>query len=1015
MKNNCDTDDIRDLFYNPDLAIPYKYIQTKEELLPHVRKIRESKVLGLDTETTGLCPFRNTIRLIQVATGLNDPVLVIDLFKISECYSIFKELFLTDAVKVFHNTSFDWNMFKSHNIPIKGNIFDTMIAGQILDCGIHKRGFKLSDMMKKYLNIIISKEQQRSDWSRDDLTPSQLYYAAKDAYVLLQLREVMKKKLIQEDLVNIASIEFRAIPAVADITYNGIYLDKDKWKELTNKYIEEEHILKAELVAFIGDGINLDSPAQLIQALIKKGINISDTNNESMVLALDRYPQLQTIINYRKVTKALTSFLYPMLEWVNPITNRIHPSYFQIGGRSGRFSCGSPNFQQVPRKREFRECFKAEFDDTTLVLSDFCLAAGTKITTNEGLKCIENINAGDKVLQEDGTLRKVIRKFDRGIKAVNLITTELGYSIVSTINHRFRVINKEGDYVWKEIRNIDIKNDYIVIQPNNVFNLLDNNFNELRPDYTILPNIEFTHPNNVRVNVPDKLNSCLAEFMGIMSGNGSLHSEVNSVKWHVNKIDSDLNIYINVLATKLFNYNVKSNLISNKGVYENAINSIPLFKWLLQIGYAKNKLPDYMFSSTEEIVTSWLRGYFETDGSVNDRISCSSSRPEIIHQIQLILLHLGIVSNIRQQYACVNGKTFLGYVLDIKAKYTKLFSEKIGFLSNRKKSKLQLLCGKTGKSTTHGSYPNLQNKIKKLTVCPKILKNAKNRGDLISVKIANDLKINNNDLYINLGLNKIVDWNQVYTKIQSIDYISNLQCYDLEVDNTHTFIANGFISHNSQIELRVGAEISGDPIMIKAYNDGEDLHKLTASLISGKDMKDVTKEERQCGKPVNFGLIFGMSAPTLCNYSKMNYGVDMTIDEAYNYRNRYFNKYKGLLRWHVMQKYKAQKEKETTTLTGRKRRWLNTPSITEVYNTPVQGTAVDIIKIAFTNILENLKNTSGKLIGSVHDEIELECKKDEAEHVAKILQKTMIDAGKTLIKSVPIEAEYTISDTWADK
>lgn len=544
MRNSCDTDDIRDLFYNPDLAIPYRYIQTKEELLPHVRKIMESKVIGLDTETTGLCPFRNTIRLIQVATGLNDPVLVIDLFKLRNCSSIFKELFFTDAVKVFHNTSFDWNMFKSHNIPIKGNIFDTMIAGQILDCGIHRRGFKLSDMMKKYLNVVISKEQQKSDWSRDDLTPSQLYYAAKDAYILLQLREVMKKKLIQENLVNIASIEFRAIPAVADITYNGIYLDKDKWKDLTNKHLEEEHILKAELIAFIGDGINLDSPVQLIKALTKKGINISDTNNESMVLALDRYPQLQTIINYRKVTKALTSFLYPMIEWVNPITNRIHSSYFQIGGRSGRFSCGSPNFQQIPRKREFRECFRAEFEDTTFVLSDF-----------------------------------------------------------------------------------------------------------------------------------------------------------------------------------------------------------------------------------------------------------------------------------------------------------------------------------------------------------------------------------------------------------------------------------------SQIELRVGAEISGDPVMIKAYQEGQDLHKLTASLISGKDMKDVTKEERQCGKPVNFGLIFGMSAPTLCNYSKMNYGVDMTVDEAYTYRNRYFSKYKGLLRWHVMQKYKAQKEKETVTLSGRKRRWLNTPSVTEVYNSPVQGTAVDIIKIAFTNILENLKNTSAKLIGSVHDKI----------------------------------------------
>jgi DNA polymerase I len=586
-----ETDDYNDMFFNPELCVPYEYITTKENLLKHVRAIKESPAIGIDTETTGLQPFTTKIRLIQIAiSDLSYPVLILDLFKMQDVFCILKELFVSPAVKVFHNASFDLLMLKTHNIPITGNIFDTMIAAQVVECGVRTKGFKLKQVVKKYLNQDMSKEEQVSDWTKEDLTPNQLNYAAKDARVLIELREILKKEIIKEKLVRIAALEFNCIPAVVEMEYNGVYLNTEKWDVLTRKYEEEMLIHQKQLLDFLGEGVNINSWEQLVSAFRKKAIYIDDTSNATLVLNQDIYPELKWLVDYRDCNTALTKFLWEMKQRINPVTKRIHSNYFQIGCMSGRFSCREPNIQQLPRVKEFRECFQAEYEDTCLVTSDF-----------------------------------------------------------------------------------------------------------------------------------------------------------------------------------------------------------------------------------------------------------------------------------------------------------------------------------------------------------------------------------------------------------------------------------------SQIELRVGAEISGDRVMIEAYKNGEDLHCLTAANLNSKDKTSVTKEERQTAKSVNFGLIFGMSADTLKNYAKINYNVDMSLEEAYNYRKKFFKTYTGVHRWHYMHGHKGKINKETKTLCGRKRKWLCEPVITELFNTPVQGTAADILKLAMGNILNNLKGTSAKLIRCCHDELNIECDQNEAQEVGKILQQTMEDAGREIIKEVPIIAEFSVGKSFADK
>ena len=217
----------------------------------------------------------------------------------------------------------------------------------------------------------------------------------------------------------------------------------------------------------------------------------------------------------------------------------------------------------------------------------------------------------------------------------------------------------------------------------------------------------------------------------------------------------------------------------------------------------------------------------------------------------------------------------------------------------------------------------------------------------------------------------------------------------------------------SQIELRVAAEISGDERMSRAYQKGHDLHRLTASLVAQKSMEEVTRDERQSAKAINFGLIFGMAEEGLQGYARNKYGVNMTIEQARIFRNKFFQVYRGITRWH--NDVRGSNTRETRTIIGRRRLWKDQPPITELLNSPIQGTSADITKKALGILPGKLIGTGAKIIGTVHDEIILEVPEDKAESIAEILKDAMIKGGSEFLKKVPIEVEVTISDSWAEK
>ena len=220
----------------------------------------------------------------------------------------------------------------------------------------------------------------------------------------------------------------------------------------------------------------------------------------------------------------------------------------------------------------------------------------------------------------------------------------------------------------------------------------------------------------------------------------------------------------------------------------------------------------------------------------------------------------------------------------------------------------------------------------------------------------------------------------------------------------------------SQIELRLMAHFSEDPALIDAFRKGEDIHARTASEIFDVPPEWVTPELRSRAKAVNFGLIYGISGFGLSR----NTGVSRK--EAAAFIDKYFRTYPGVKRFMDRTAAEGADRGYAETLMGRRRYLpeLKSPKapIREfgkraAMNTPVQGTAADIIKLAMVRIDKALREAGlqSRLILQVHDELLLECPPEEADRAADLLREAMEDA---ISLSVPLVAEVHRGENWAE-
>lgn len=237
----------------------------------------------------------------------------------------------------------------------------------------------------------------------------------------------------------------------------------------------------------------------------------------------------------------------------------------------------------------------------------------------------------------------------------------------------------------------------------------------------------------------------------------------------------------------------------------------------------------------------------------------------------------------------------------------------------------------------------------------------------------------------------------------------------------------------SQIELRILAQLSDDPNLLRAFNSGQDLHQTTAALMFNVPLDSVSKQQRFMAKTINFGIAYGMGIgklkDTLNAEANKNKTPNLTFPQIKDLQNRHARSFRKASEWLKEAGLIAYRQAYSETMLGRKR-FYNRPDRNELdedtfnkrvealkrqgANGPIQGTNADITKMAMTAIYDEIQDAgyNANIILQVHDEIVVLAQKNQAEAVKSMLEETMRRTAEKIITKVPVKADAVLSDSW---
>jgi len=415
----------------------YIYIPSRGHLSEYIDILLNEDTIAIDTETTGLDVFTCKLRLLQIAS-YNLPTLVIDMFNISkQDNDLLQKLLKRNTLKIFQNAKFDLKFLNYNGFKVNGYLFDTMLAGKLLRSSNGPYRVNLKELVNFFLGKLLPKEEQTSDFS-GELREKQLEYAAKDAFILLELKSIMQSELEKADLLEIANIEFKCIYALVDIEITGIKLDLEKLLIYSTEISKKIVLYKKQLSTFIKNNvvqqtffgpppvasINFNSNKQVLKLLNENNINVADTSHGS----LSKYSEKPIVIalkSYRKSSKLYNSFLASLPKHICENTKRIHASYMQMGASSGRMSCSNPNMQQIPRDNNFRKLFIPETGNCFIIAdySQIELRVAAELTKDPRMilayKNNEDLHKLTASIITSTPMEQVTKKQRQSAKAVN--------------------------------------------------------------------------------------------------------------------------------------------------------------------------------------------------------------------------------------------------------------------------------------------------------------------------------------------------------------------------------------------------------------------------------------------------------------------------------------------------------------------------------------------------------------------------------------------------------------------
>lgn len=372
--------------------VKYQLVDTPEKLKELTGQLSSSKIVCFDTETTSTDPMKAELIGIAITDQAEKAWYVacnVDGLNTQSVTEAFRPILENpDILKVAQNYKYDYLVLKRHGIVVEGELFDTLLAAYLIDSD-QKLGMDV--LARKYLNYdpvpiesLIGKKGKKqknmADMPVEEVNP----YACEDADITFRLYERFEPELEKLGLRELASeIENPLSRVLAEMEWSGVKLDTEMLTSLSKEMKAELTLIQDRIYELAGEQFNINSTQQLGEILFKKlklpaGKKTStgkpSTSEDVLLKLANDYEIASQLLEYRKLSKLLSTYIDALPKLIHPETGRVHTSFNQHIAATGRLSSSSPNLQNIPvrteRGREVRKAFVAEAGNK-LIAADY--------------------------------------------------------------------------------------------------------------------------------------------------------------------------------------------------------------------------------------------------------------------------------------------------------------------------------------------------------------------------------------------------------------------------------------------------------------------------------------------------------------------------------------------------------------------------------------------------------------------------------------------------------------------